>query len=211
MTWYAEAPDKRRAQMIIDALVALWVVLWLRVGLAVRDGVSRLAAPGRELEEAGDGLAGSLSRAAERADGVPLLGDGLRSPLDAAAGAGETLARAGSAQQDAVGTLALLLALVLAGLPLLLVLAPWLRDRLSWSREATAARALREDVDLLALRAATSAPLPALAALGPDPVGRWRRGEPGAAQQLAALELRRLGLRPQRPERPQRPDAQPPR
>lgn len=196
MTWYAETSAKRTAQQVADGLVALWILLWIWIGDTVHDAVQLLAAPGRELEEAGGGLAGGLNDAAERADDLPVVGGALSSPLDAAAGAGEAVARAGVAQQDAVGTLALVLALVLAGLPILLAVLLWLPRRLRWSRSATAAARLRDDVDLLALRAATSQPLRVLATLGPEPVGRWRRGEPGAAEQLAALELAQLGLRP---------------
>ena len=59
---------------------------------------------------------GSPSAAESTAD-VPFVGDGLSDPLDAAAGAGSALARAGVAQQEAVALLALLLALLLAGMP----------------------------------------------------------------------------------------------
>jgi hypothetical protein len=198
MTWYAETPDLRRRQITVDVLVAVWVLLWLRVGLAVHDGVQRLAGPGVELQEAGTGLSGGLRGAAERAGSVPGIGGGLRAPLDAAAGAGDLLADAGAAQQAAVGTLALILGLVIGGLPVLWALSRWLPSRLRWRRDAVAAGRLRGDVDLLALRAATSAPLPVLAALGPDPVTRWRAGDADAGRALAALELRRLGLSPDR-------------
>ena len=195
MKWYAETGPLRTRQLLTDALVLLWIALWIRVGLAVDDAVRRLAAPGRELEEAGDGLAGGLGRAAERADDLPVVGGGLSAPLDAAAGAGGALARAGQAQQDAVGTLAVVLALLLAGIPIAWALQRWLPSRLQWARQATAAVRLRDDVELFALRAAAHRPLHELARLGPDPVGRWRRGEPGAAQALAALERRAAGLR----------------
>lgn len=198
MTWYAETADLRRRQIVTDVLVAAWVLLWLRVGWALHDGVQRLAAPGVELEEAGIGLADGLRGAAERAGRLPGIGDGLRSPLDAAAGAGDALAGAGAAQQSAVGTLALLLALLLGGLPILWVLSRWLPQRLRWRREVVAARRLRGDVDLLALRAATSSSLEDLARLGPDPVTRWRSGDASAGRALAGLELRRLGLSPDR-------------
>lgn len=195
MTWYAETGPLRTRQLLLDLAVTLWVLLWLRLGVTVHDTVGRLAAPGRELEQAGVGLASGLTGAADRADGVPLVGDGLRAPLDLAAGAGEALARAGAGQQDAVGTLALLLALLLAGVPIAWAVQRWLPARLRWARDAKAAGALRDDVELWALRAALNRPLPELARLGPDPVGRWRRSEPGAAEALAALERRACGLR----------------
>ena len=196
MTWYAETSPKRTSQQLGDAAMAAWTLLWLWVGDAVHDAVRRLGAPGRELEEAGGSLAGGLRGAADRADDVPVVGDSLRAPLDAAAGAGDAVARAGVAQQEAVGTLALLLALVIAGLPIAVALTRWLPSRLRYARDAAAARRLSGDVELLALRAAATQPLHVLARLGPDPVTRWRRGEPHAAEQLAALELERLGLRP---------------
>lgn len=195
MTWYAETPTLRRRQIALDVAVGLWVFVWLRAGTAVHDAVQRLAGPGVELERAGTDLSGGLRGAAERVGGVPGLGGSLRSPLDAAAGAGDLLVDAGAAQQEAVGTLALLLAVALAGPPVLLAVALWLPGRLRWRRDAVAATSLRDDVDLLALRAATTAPLPVLAALGPQPVTRWRAGDADAGRSLAALELARLGLR----------------
>jgi hypothetical protein len=195
MPWYAETPALRSRQVLIDVVVVVWLLVWLRIGVAVHGAVSQLAGPGRELAAAGQRLSGGLEDAADRADGVPLLGDGLRSPLDVAAGAGRSLARAGLAQQDAVQTLALVLAVLLAGLPIVWVLQRWLPGRLRFAREHAAATRLRDDVELWAMRAALHRPLHELAALGPDPVGRWRRGEPGAAEALAGLERRAHGLR----------------
>ena len=195
MPWYAETPALRSRQLLLDVLVVLWVLVWVRIGAAVHRAVSRLAAPGRELEKAGDGLSGGLSGAAERADDVPLVGGGLSAPLDAAARAGRALERAGAAQQDAVQVLALVLALLLAGVPIAWAVQRWLPGRLAFARDHRAAAALRDDVELWALRAALNRPLHELARLGPDPVGRWRRGEPGAAEALARLERRAQGLR----------------
>lgn len=194
-SWYAETSELRGRQVRGDVAVAVWVLVWLWTGRAVHDAVSRLGAPGRDLQEAGDQLAGGLSGVAERFGEVPVAGGGLREPLDAAAGAGEAVARAGAAQQDAVQVLAVLLAVLLAGLPVVWALQRWLPVRLAFARDHRAAAALRDDVELWALRAALHRPLPELARLGPDPVGRWRRGEPGAAEALAALERRAQGLR----------------
>lgn len=156
----------------------------------------RLQEPGRQLQGAGTRLADGLASAADRVSGAPLVGGRLREPLDAAAGAGRAVADAGAAGQNAVGRLALLLALVVVLVPVGVVLARWLPHRLRYAREAAAAVLLRGDVELLALRAATSLPLSRLAQLGPEPVARWRRGEPGAVEALAALELHTLGVAP---------------
>ena len=195
MSWYAETPALRSRQLLLDGAVAVWVLVWLRVGVAVHDAVDHLAAPGRALERAGRELSDGLGGAADRAGDVPLLGDELSDPLSSASGAGDALARAGGLQQDAVGLLAVVLALVVTGLPVLVVLLRWLPARLAFAREHRAAVALRADVELWALRAALHRPLTELAGLGPDAVGHWRRGEPGAADALAALERRSVGLR----------------
>ena len=195
MSWYAETPALRLRQQLHDLFVVVWALVWLRVGVAVHEAVQRLAAPGRALERAGRDLSDGLGGAADRADDVPLLGDDLSAPLDSASGAGSALAEAGQVQQDAVGLLALVLTLVVAGLPVLVVVLWWLPSRVEFARGHRAARVLRADVDLWALRAAMHRPVTELALLGPEPVGRWRRGEPGAAEALAALERRAAGLR----------------
>jgi hypothetical protein len=52
--------------------------------------------------------------------------------------------------------------------------------------------------DLLALRALASRPLSELTRLGPDIAQSWRNGDASAVDALAALELKRLGLKPGR-------------
>jgi hypothetical protein len=129
---------------------------------------------------------------------VPVVGDELSAPFDALAGAGGSVRGAGQAAQDAVGTLATVLAVVLVLLPVGWLLLRWLPWRLAWAREAGAARRLltgTRDLELLAARALATAPLPRLAALPPGTAAAWRAGDPAAVRALAGLELRRLGLR----------------
>ena len=194
MRWYAQDGRMRARQQALDLVVLVVVYVFLRLGQSVHGTVLRLREPGERLQRAGDDLAGGLGSAADRVDGAPFIGDRLREPLDVAAEASRAVGQAGITAQDAVGTLAVVLGLLVALLPIAVVLSRWLPSRFAYARAAGAAERLRGDVELLALRAAASAPLHRLAALGPEPVGRWRRGEPGAAQDLAALELRRLGL-----------------
>ena len=196
MKWYADSPARRTRQLALDVGVVLWCWLWIRLAAGIKGVVLRLQEPGRLLQDAGNSLAGGLTDAASRVSGTPLIGDRLRDPLAAAATAGHAVANAGSTTTTAVARLALVLALVVALLPIASALALWLPVRFRYAREAAAAVRLSGDVDLLALRAATSLPLSRLARLGPDPVARWRQGDPAAAQQLAALALAELGVRP---------------
>ena len=100
-----------------------------------------------------------------------------------------------SAAQDAVGTLATVLAVVLVLLPVGWALLRWLTWRLGWARAAGAARRLAvADPDVLAARALATAPLSRLAALPPGTADGWRAGDPAATRTLAAVELERLGL-----------------
>ena len=195
MTLYAELPAVRNRQILGDLALALWIALWLRLSVAVLDATQRLAAPGRDLERAGGALQRSLGDTGARASELPLVGDLLREPLDAASNAAGSVTQAGITQQNAVGRLALILALLVAVLPIAWAIGRHVPARIRWMREYAAARRLQGDVDLLALRAATSLPLHVIGSLGPEPVARWRRGEPGAGQSLAALQLRALGLR----------------
>ena len=49
MKLYADAPARRLAQVLVDLLVLVWVVLWVRVGLTVHGATLELAAPGRQM------------------------------------------------------------------------------------------------------------------------------------------------------------------
>ena len=207
MRWYADAPGRRARQVAGDLLVIGWVVGWVRIALAVRERVDALAAPGRQLEEAGNRLTESLRAAGERVDGVPLVGAALQDSLEAAGSAGRVLAQAGIAQREAVADLGLFLMITLVALPVALVAMTWLPRRARWARQASAAARLAdvpEGSRLLALRALTGLDLPTLAraarepvfaSSGADPARAWAQGEPTAVRRLAALELDRLGLR----------------
>jgi hypothetical protein len=68
--------------------------------------------------------------------------------------------------------------------------------RLRYARTAGSAVVARaRDVDLLALRALTHQSTRQLLRVSGDPAGAWRRDERGVVDDLAALELRALGLR----------------
>jgi hypothetical protein len=198
MQLYAEHPVQRARQLAADIGMLAWVLLWVLVARAVHGAVLVLADPGRAVEDLGRSVAGNMESAAGVAEDVPVVGDELAAPFDALADAGGSLTGAGQAAQDAVGTLAAVLAVVLVVLPVGWLLLRWLPWRLRWAREAGAARTLLRgtpDLHVLAARALASAPLPRLAALPAGTGAAWQAGDPGAVRALAGLELRRLGLR----------------
>lgn len=204
MQLYARHPVVRSRQLAADVGMLGWIVLWVLVARTVHRAVLVLAEPGLAVQALGESVSGNMSSAADAAGGVPVVGDELASPFEALAGAGDSVSGAGAAAQDAVGTLAFVLAVVLVVLPVGWLALRWLPARLGYAREAGAAMRLTRgtpDLELLAARALATAPLPQLAAL-PDGTGAaWRAGDPAAVRNLAALELRRLGLRLPDPER----------
>jgi hypothetical protein len=202
MRVYADLPDRRARQLAADAGALGWAVLWVLVARVVHRAVLLLADPGRAVEDLGRSIAGSMGAAAGAAGDVPVVGDDLAGPFAALGRAGNSVAGAGQNTQDAVSTLAAVLAAVLVVVPVGWMLLRWLPERLRWAREARAVDALLADrsldapeLELLAARALATAPLPALAGLPAGTAAGWRAGDPAAVRALAGLELRRLGLR----------------
>lgn len=197
MKLYADAPGRRARQVAADVLVLLWTWLWVRVGWAVHDATLAFAAPGKQIERAGSGLAGRLRDAGETVERIPLVGEEVRVPLDGAGDAADRIAAAGTAQVEAVGTLADWLGLAVGAVPILVVAAIYLPLRWRFVRAATAGRRLVDsggDLDLFALRAMSHQPLHRLARISHDPAGAWRRGDADVVRALAELELRDVGL-----------------
>jgi hypothetical protein len=195
---YAQNPAVRLRQVAADVGMLAWIVVWVLVARTVHAAVLVLAEPGRAVEDLGRSVAGNMDSAAEAAGRVPVVGDRLAAPFGALADAGGSVSGAGQAAQDAVGTLATVLAVVLVVLPVGWLMVRWLPSRLRYAREAGAARALlagTPDLELLAARALATAPLPLLVGLPEGTGAAWRAGDPGAVRDLAALELGRLGLR----------------
>lgn len=194
MKLYAETKRQRSLQITVDAAVALWIVLWIRLGTWIHELVNRLAEAGKSVEGAGSAFTSAMESAGGRLGDVPGLGDTLRNPFDAAAGAGRTLQSAGVGQQEAVHTLALWLGILIAVIPIGYVLLRYVPWRGRWIREASAAVELRidsEDLYLFALRAVATRPLYELQRVAPDPAAALAAGDYGP---LASLELGALGL-----------------
>jgi hypothetical protein len=198
MQLYAHRSALRARQLAADVGMLVWIVLWVVLARAAHGAVLALAGPGQAVEDLGDSVAGNMASAAGVAEDVPLVGDELAAPFDALSRAGGSVTGAAQGAQDAVGTLATILTLLLIVLPVGWLLLRWLPWRLRYAREAGAAVRLltgTPDLELLAARALATAPLPRLAALPAGTGTGWRTGDPAAVATLAGLELGRLGLR----------------
>lgn len=201
MGLYADVPALRGRQIAGDVLVVVWVVAWVAVGRAVHEQVSRLAAPGRTIEDAGLSLEGGLRSAGREVARTPLIGDDLQVPFDGAGDAAASLAAAGTAVQDGVARAAVITALAVAAWPIVLVLGGWVVHRWRQVRRAAVGRRLVRTPagrELLALRTLAHAPLRSLT---DDDVVGWRERDPAALERLAAREARGLGVRPPDPAR----------
>ncbi len=198
MQVYADLPSRRSRQIVADVVAVALIVGAIWFAKQAYDLVNKLAGPGRLIEDSGTDLANSMQSASDRVDGVPLAGNALAAPFNAAADAASGFASAAIRQQEVVNDVAWLVAVVLAGAPIVFLLLLWAVPRLIWMRRAEAARQVlldRDGADLLALRALATRPLRQLAVVGADGVvDRWRRGDSETIAALATLELRDLGL-----------------
>jgi hypothetical protein len=197
MKLYAETAAMRTRQVLGDLAVLAWTVAWVAAGVALYRLVERLAVPGRRIEQAGGAFAGDVAEIQDKVGRVPLVGEELRGPFGRLAGVGRTLAEAGTTQQEVVHQLALWLGVAVAAVPVVALLLVWLPPRVAWAREAGAASRLRlagADLELFAIRAVANRPLRELYRITPDPAGALRSGD---HTELARLELRALGLRPE--------------
>lgn len=199
MKLYADSEGRRLRQLVGDALLLAWLLVWIEIGMAVHDATMRLARPGEEIADAGNGLAERLRDASSVVGDTPLIGDSLQSPFDGAGDAADQIAEAGVAQVEAVGHLANWLGWSVGLIPILVMLAVYLPLRWRFVRRATAGQRFVDaaaDLDLFALRALARQPMHRLARISEDPAGAWRRRDPEVVHRLAVLELRDVGLEP---------------
>jgi hypothetical protein len=197
MKWYADSIGRRTFQVLADVFLLCFVAVCVWMGKLVHDGIATLRVPADGLTSAGDSFRENMAGAANAVGGVPLLGDGLKTPFDALSGSGQRLVDAGTSAASAVDTAARVTGLLVAVVPIVFALLVWGFFRVRFVQRATAASRIvgtPGSTELLALRALTRQPLRRLAPLGPDLAGRFRNGDPVLVDQLAALELQSCGV-----------------
>lgn len=200
MRFYAERPLRVAWQLLADVLVISWVYFVVRFAQAAQDLIDQLQGPAGALRSAGQTVRDTFAGAARTASGIPLVGDDLAKALNVGTGAGDSLAAAGQRQAQLIDTVGLWAAVAIVAFAAVPVVLLWLYVRLRYARTAGSAVAARaRDLDLLALRALAHQPTRQLLRVTGDPAAAWRRDDTAVVHELAALELRALGLRAPRP------------
>lgn len=197
MRFYARPSFQLVRQVVGDLMLVAWLVGWWFVG-RFTDGVVRaIAEPGRQAARLGAQVEEQLTEAANQAAGVPLVGDGLRQPLDGLAGSVDAMTAQTLAQVASIELAATVIGWVVFAVPALVMLALWVPRRLAFARRASETLSLYASADgaqLLALRALATQPLAVLQGAASDPVAGWRAGDPDTIARLAQLELAASGV-----------------
>lgn len=197
MSWYAATPRRAWRQVLSDVFVLAWVALWWWLSRVIHDAIDVVAAPARSTEEAALELSESMADAGDTAEQIPLVGDELREPFDTAASSLDGVAASSADLVSSIERVADISGWVVLLTPVGLILVIWLPTRIRFFSSARATRRFIDaapDLDLFALRAMATQPMPALSKISDDPVGAWRRGDTVVITRLAEIELRRIGL-----------------
>jgi hypothetical protein len=137
--------------------------------------------------------AGQIGGAGRAASTVPMIGQALSTPFGRASGALDGLANQGAQSGAAVAWWAVPLGVMVVVVPVLLLLPWWALLRLRFAARARATRrawVATGGREILAVKAIVALSPRRLSRLGPDLVGRWRRGDAEATERLAAAYVR---------------------
>lgn len=194
---YSPYPPQRARQLAADAVGIVAAIAVVVITSTVVAAIRAVAELGRQLETAGGSISEGLSTAGERLGGIPLIGDAVSRPFDAAAGAGDSVSDAGLAVVDVVETTAVVAGWIVALSLLALLSLVWVWPRARFVvRRGRAERMIAAGMstNTFALRALATARLSALGRVHPDPGSVLLAGDESTIRALAELELRRLGV-----------------
>jgi hypothetical protein len=187
-------PSGRRV-LLLDALVALWALMWILVGVLVAATVVQLT----ELTGAFRAVGGAVTGLGDTLGGidVPIIGGPLEGASEAVRDAGRGVTARGEAVRGDIERTSVVLGAAVALGPILLVLLAYGPVRAVRAREARALRRLLDDgagepefEALLAQRALTSLSFRRLRRVSARP---WE-DDLTTRRALAEEELRRLGV-----------------
>jgi len=183
MRIYPDIPIRRANAVAHDAATLATLVLLALLGLWVYHAVDQLTILGRGVHDAGTAVQDGFSSAADKVDGVPLVGGSIAGGLrDAGSATGGNVADAGTRGEQRVHRLALLLGGIVFLLPAALLLSRVLPSRLQQIRVLTNAEQVLatggddERRRLVAMRAAFALPYATLLEHTRDPIGDLAAG-----------------------------------
>jgi hypothetical protein len=191
-------PSSTAGVLVVDLLVALWALLWIVLGLMVAADVRELTELSTSLSTAGQAVDDS-GRALGAID-IPLIGGALDASAQQIQDAGRSVIEGGQSSRETIERLSVLLGLGVAVLPLVPVLVYYLPPRLGRAVEIHSVKRVLADGSgdpllerFLAHRAAHQLSYRELGRVSRTP---WRDLEEGRYSELAAAELRRVGVAP---------------
>jgi hypothetical protein len=183
MRIYPDVPMRRANTATRDAATIVALILLALIGLWVYHAVDSLTILGRGVHDAGSAVQDGFNSAADKVDGVPLVGDSIAGGLRDAGGAtGGNVAAAGSQGEERVHRLAILLGAITFLLPAAVLLSRMVPQRVQQIRTLNdAERVLATGGDperrrLVAMRAAFALPYATLLAHTTDPLGDLAAG-----------------------------------
>jgi hypothetical protein len=183
MRLYPDIPVRRANTVTRDAATIVALIFLALLGFWVFHTVDSLEVLGRGVHDAGAAVQNGFSTAADKVDGVPVVGGSIAGGLrDAGNSTGGPVADAGTRGEQRVHRLALLLGAITFLLPAAMLLSRVVPRRLQQIRAlSTADRVLSTGGDperrrLVAMRAAFSLPYATLLAYTRDPIGDLAEG-----------------------------------
>lgn len=190
-------PTRVLLHVVGDAVMLGWALLWFLVARLARSVVVGLSEPIESIGRTTDTLAHRVDEAARQLGDVALIGDQLSAPFHSIADTLRQLTTGSEEQVATIHQIGLFVFLIVWLMPSLTYALWYVPRRIRRAREAAQARRYideRADLDLFALRAMANAPMTRLATISDDPVTAWRSGDKFVIDQLADLELRRVGI-----------------
>ena len=181
-------PDLARARlgyMAADLAAVLWVAAWLYAGDLVYHTVMTLSAIADGVITTGQQVNDAVSHVQQAVGSLPVVGPALGNDLNPLHGVPHTVITTGYQGLQAIHYLALLLGLVVAGVPLLAVALIYLPLRQRKARgfrslarmvRQPGANAVSATMQVLAARALHTLPYDRLLRYSRDPIGEWREG-----------------------------------
>jgi hypothetical protein len=183
MRLYPDIPVRRANTAARDAAMLIALIVLAVIGLWVYHAVDSLEILGHGVHDAGAAVQNGFNTAADKVDGVPLVGGSIAGGLrDAGSATGGNVADAGTRGAERVHRVALLLGVLMFLLPAALLVSRYVPERLRQIRVLNdAQRVLSTGGDperrrLVAMRAAFALPYATLLQHTRDPIGDLAAG-----------------------------------